>query len=278
MKKLYLGLLLMVAAVSCTNNKPAKTESETQASVEDSAKNNADTIGIDSTETTPPPAVDELFADFIYSYTTNRSFQFRRTDFPLRKYENGKFAGTVDRIDWKFEKLYYKHSLHIIILDGEKDLNNLISLRPDTVRVEWLRFSKKKCKQYVFARENGCWRMNRINYSSIDKHPDADFLKFYERFAADSVFQSEHLNEMIDFITFDEDNHYNKIEGIIESDQWPAFHPELPAYDIFNIDYGLKLKNQNVRVVSVRGNSNGMSSMFKFERHKGSWKLVKFEN
>lgn len=278
MKKLYLGLLLMVAAVSCTNNKPAKTESETQASVEDSAKNNADTIGIDSTETTPPPAVDELFADFIYSYTTNRSFQFRRTDFPLRKYENGKFAGTVDRIDWKFEKLYYKHSLHIIILDGEKDLNNLISLRPDTVRVEWLRFSKKKCKQYVFARENGCWRMNRINYSSIDKHPDADFLKFYERFAADSVFQSEHLNEMIDFITFDEDNHYNKIEGIIESDQWPAFHPELPAYDIFNIDYGLKLKNQNVRVVSVRGNSNGMSSMFKFVRHKGRWKLVKFEN
>ena len=278
MKKLYLGLLLMVAAVSCTNNKPAKTESETQASVEDSAKNNADTIGIDSTETTPPPAVDELFADFIYSYTTNRSFQFRRTDFPLRKYENGKFAGTVDRIDWKFEKLYYKHSLHIIILDGEKDLNNLISLRPDTVRVEWLRFSKKKCKQYVFARENGCWRMNRINYSSIDKHPDADFLKFYERFAADSVFQSEHLNEMIDFITFDEDNHYNKIEGIIESDQWPAFHPELPAYDIFNIDYGLKLKNQNVRVVSVRGNSNGMSSMFNFVRHKGSWKLVKFEN
>ena len=278
MKKLYLGLLLMVAAVSCTNNKPAKTESETQASVEDSAKNNADTIGIDSTETTPPPAVDELFADFIYSYTTNRSFQFRRTDFPLRKYENGKFVGTVDRIDWKFEKLYYKHSLHIIILDGEKDLNNLISLRPDTVRVEWLRFSKKKCKQYVFARENGCWHMNRINYSSIDKHPDADFLKFYERFAADSVFQSEHLNEMIDFITFDEDNHYNKIEGIIESDQWSAFHPELPAYDIFNIDYGLKLKNQNVRVVSVRGNSNGMSSMFKFVRHKGSWKLVKFEN
>lgn len=278
MKKLYLGLLLMVAVVSCTNNKPAKTESETQASVEDSAKNNADTIGIDSTETTPPPAVDELFADFIYSYTTNRSFQFRRTDFPLRKYENGKFAGTVDRIDWKFEKLYYKHSLHIIILDGEKDLNNLILLRPDTVRVEWLQFSKKKCKQYVFARENGCWRMNRINYSSIDKHPDADFLKFYERFAADSVFQSEHLNEMIDFITFDEDNHYNKIEGIIESDQWPAFHPELPAYDIFNIDYGLKLKNQNVRVVSVRGNSNGMSSMFKFVRHKGSWKLVKFEN
>ena len=278
MKKLYLGLLLMVAAVSCTNNKPAKTESETQASVEDSAKNNADTIGIDSTETTPPPAVDELFADFIYSYTTNRSFQFRRTDFPLRKYENGKFAGTVDRIDWKFEKLYYKHSLHIIILDGEKDLNNLISLRPDTVRVEWLRFSKKKCKQYVFARENGCWRMNRINYSSIDKHPDADFLKFYERFAADSVFQSEHLNEMIDFITFDEDNHYNKIEGIIESDQWPAFHPELPAYDIFNIDYGLKLKNQNVRVVSVRGNSNGMSSRFKFVRHKGRWTLVKFEN
>ena len=278
MKKLYLGLLLAVAAVSCTNKKTAQTETVAQTAVEDSAEANADTIGIDSAETTPPPAVDELFADFIYSYTTNRSFQYRRTDFPLKKYENGKFAGAVNRIDWKFDKLYYKHSLHIIILDGEKELNNLINLKPDTVRVEWLLFSRRRCKQYVFARENGSWRMNRINYFPISRHKDAGFLNFYEKFATDSVFQSEHLNETIDFITFDEDNHYQKIEGLIESDQWPVFHPELPANDIFNIDYGLGLHNKNVRVVSVRGNSNGMSSMFKFVRHKGVWKLVKFEN
>ena len=130
----------------------------------------------------------------------------------------------------------------------------------------------------MFARENGSWRMNRINYFPISRHKDAGFLNFYEKFATDSVFQSEHLNETIDFITFDEDNHYQKIEGLIESDQWPVFHPELPANDIFNIDYGLGLHNKNVRVVSVRGNSNGMSSMFKFVRHKGVWKLVKFEN
>ena len=278
MNKLYLGLLLAVATVSCTNNKPVQTETVAQDVVVDTAKANADTIGIDSAETTPPAAVDELFADFIYSYTTNRSFQYRRTDFPLKKYENGKFAGVINRIDWKFDKLYYKHSLHIIILDGEKELGNLISLKPDTVRVEWLQFSKKRCKQYVFARENGSWRMNRINYSAISKHHDADFLAFYENFATDSVFQSEHLNETIDFITFDEDNHYQKIEGLIESDQWPVFHPELPASDIFNIDYGLGMKNANVRVVSVRGNSNGMSSMFKFVRRNGTWKLVKFEN
>lgn len=277
MKKLYLGLLLAALIVACKNNKPEPQAVVTPARV-DSVKVNADTIGIDSTETVPPTTVDELFADFIYSYTTNRSFQFRRTDFPLKLFVDGKQKGTVNRIDWKFDKLYYKHSLHIIIVDGERKLNNITTTTHDTVRVEWLQFSKRRCRQYVFARENGCWRMNQLNYFPISQHSDADFLKFYERFATDSVFQSEHLDETIDFITYDEDNHYQKIEGLIESDQWPAFHPELPADDIFNIDYGTGLKNRNVRVVSVRGNSNGMSSMFKFVRKNGDWKLVKFEN
>ncbi len=278
MKKLYLVLLLAVAVMSCKDNKPAQTETAAQAAAEDSAKANADTIGIDSNEVTPPKAVDELFADFIYSYTTNRSFQYRRTDFPLKKYANGKFVGVVNRIEWKFDRLYCKHNLHIIILDGEKELGNLISLRPDTVRVERFQFGRKRCKQYVFARENGRWRMNRINYFPISRHKDAAFLAFYEKFATDSVFQSKHLDETIGFITYDEDNHFKKIEGLIESDQWPVFHPELPAKDIFNIDYGLGLHNRKVRVVSVRGNSNGMSSMFKFVKRKGTWKLVKFEN
>ena len=276
MKKLYLGLLLAALIVACKNNKPEPQAVVTQSPV-DSLKVNADTIGIDSTETVPPTTVDELFADFIYSYTTNRSFQFRRTDFPLKRFVDGKQNGTINRIDWKFDKLYYKHSLHMIIVDGERELHNITTTKHDTVRVEWLQFSKRRCRQYVFARENGCWRMNRINYFSISRHSDADFLKFYERFATDSVFQSEHLDETIDFITYDEDNHYQKIEGLIESDQWPAFHPELPADDIFNIDYGTGLKNRNVRVVSVRGNSNGMSSMFKFVRTNGAWNLVKFE-
>lgn len=277
MKKLYWGLIIAVLIASCKNDKPKAIVSQTPA---DSVKAhaNADTIGIDSTEAVPPKTVDELFADFIYSYSTNRSFQFKRTDFPVKRFVNGKPQGEINRIDWKFDKLYYKHSLHIIILDNERQLKKLLKAKSDTVKVELLQFGKKKCKQYVFVRENGCWRMALLNYFAVSKHSDFNFLNFYERFATDSVFQSEHLAETIDFITFDEDNHYQKIEGLIESSQWSAFHPELPANDIFNIDYGMGLNNRNVRIVSVRGNSNGMSSMFKFARKGRTWELVKFEN
>lgn len=276
MKKLYLWMLVAAAMMSCTGKK-APEEVKPQAPV-DSISADADTVGIDSSEVAPPTTVDELFADFIYTYSTNRSFQYRRTAFPLRRTRDGRPEKDMSRAAWKFDNLYYRHDLHLVILDGEKALNTLATVNSDTVRVEWLLFSKKWCKQYVFARKAGEWNLVCLNSFLISRHRDADFLNFYERFATDSLFQSEHLNETIDFITYDEDNHYEKIEGIIESEQYPMFSPELPADDIFNIDYGVEKKNRNVRVVSVRGNSNGLATMFKFVRKGGEWKLVKFES
>lgn len=281
MKKLFLLFLAAIAVVACKRDKATQT-----------VATKADSLAIDSvlavppdtvqsgdtTAVAPPPTVDELFADFIYSYTTNRRFQLERTDFPLKEYIDGKLHGSVEKSQWRFDRLYYKHSLHIIILDSERKVAKLPSVKPDTVKVEWLLFKKQRCRQYLFVRERGVWRMNRINIFPISRHADAGFLEFYEKFASDSVFQSHHLAETIDFTTYDEDNHFQKIEGLIEKDQWPAFHPDLPADDIFSIDYGMGLRNKNVRVISVRGNSNSMSSMFKFVRKKGGWTLVKFEN
>lgn len=281
MKKLFLLFLAAIAVGACKRDKAVQNVAPVSApqAADSVLAVPPDTVQSgDTTAVAPPPTVDELFADFIYSYTTNRRFQLERTDFPVREYVDGRLRGSVEKSRWRFDRLYYKHSLHIIILDSERKVRRLLSVRPDTVRVEWLLFGKKRCRQYLFVRERGLWRMNRINIFPISRHADAEFLEFYDRFASDSVFQSQHLAETIDFTTYDEDNHFQKIEGLIEKDQWPAFHPDLPADDIFNIDYGMGLGNRNVRVISVRGNSNSMSSIFKFVRKRNGWTLVKFEN
>lgn len=244
----------------------------------DSIEANSDTIGIDSLEKTPPATVDELFADFIFSYSTNKSFQFSRTDFPLTVLRNGKTSEKINRIDWKFDKLYYKHSLHIVILDSEEDLHNIKRVKTDTVKVEWMKFRNLTCKQYFFVKKRGVWRLDHIAFLPIKKHQDADFLLFYNRFASDTAFQIKHLSDNIYFTTYDTDNHFKKIDGTIDRSQWLVFHPELPADDIFNLDYGESLHSHRIRIVSVRGNSNGMSSMFEFKKKGGIWRITKFEN
>lgn len=275
---LFVGTLLAFALAACQQPKPHGSEAPSAPEAEiDSARANADTIGIDSTEAAPTPAVDELFADFIYSFSTNRSFQFSRIDFPLQTSFNGKPRAAVNRIDWRFDKLYYKHSLHIIILDSERGIQALSGIKTDTVKLEQLLMKRRECRRYTFVRERSGWRLKLLSTIPIRTHRDAGFLTFYNRFATDSAFQQAHLAESIDFVTYDADNHYRKIEGVIDRDQWSAFRPELPANDIFATDYGLPLTG-NVRVVSVRGNSNGMSSMLKFRKRQGAWQLVKFEN
>ena len=64
----------------------------------------------------------------------------------------------------------------------------------------------------------------------------------------------------MDFVTYDESNEEEKIEGVIDVDQWYAFHPDMPYDNVLNLYYGQKLDNADVRVISVRGNSNSWSA------------------
>ena len=65
----------------------------------------------------------------------------------------------------------------------------------------------------------------------------------------------------MDFVTYDESNEEEKIEGVIDVDQWYAFHPDMPYDNVLNLYYGQKLDNADVRVISVRGNSNSWSCL-----------------
>ena len=244
----------------------------------DSLEITPDTIEADDKESTPPATVDMLFADFIYLYSSNRSFQYSRTRFPLRHYKNRKPAAPIKKADWKFDRLYNKAELHIVVFDSEEALDEFDMSKSNRVVLEFLGFEKNSVRQYVFEKQSGKWELTQLNTFGMSLHYDSEFLEFYGRFANDSAFQRKHLDDYVDFVTYDESNEEEKIEGVIDVDQWYAFHPDMPYDNVLNLYYGQKLDNADVRVISVRGNSNSWSSMFKFKKKDGVWKLVKFVN
>ena len=65
------------------------------------------------------------------------------------------------------------------------------------------------------------------------------------------------------------------MEGLISSDTWEAFAPELPQKMIFNIIYGQPHKSGNKKIFVLRGIANGMELEMGFVKKDGKWKLTK---
>ena len=76
----------------------------------------------------------------------------------------------------------------------------------------------------------------------------------------------------------DPDDEFEKMDGVLDAEQWPSFRPELPVNEFTNIDYGQTLKFRNRRIVAIEGSSNGFLSLLYFEKVKGQWFLYRFEN
>ena len=143
------------------------------------------------------------------------------------------------------------------------------------VVVEKFSFNIKTVKQYVFDRINGLWIMQSINYKPIFQNRNASFMQFYERFANDSTFQVESINDPLQFSGPDPDDEFSQMDGLLTPETWPAFAPELPKNAIYNIIYGDYAKPGNQKIFVIRGISNGLEMELTFRREGDSWKLTK---
>ncbi|WP_314956798.1 DUF4348 domain-containing protein, partial [Hoylesella loescheii] len=108
---------------------------------------------------------------------------------------------------------------------------------------------------------------------------NASFLQFYQRFASDSAFQVQSLNDLVEFTAPDPDDDFGYITGSISPEQWPSFKPGLiPGGEIYNIIYGQKYTESNRKLFVIRGVANGMETEMDFKKVKGKWKLIKFNS
>lgn len=134
-------------------------------------------------------------------------------------------------------------------------------------------------KKYYFERVKGAWMLEGINLRSIERKESEDFVDFFARFASDSLFQSNRVQDPLLFVTTDPDDDFSILETTLDLNQWLAFKPTLPTDRLSNINYGQQNDDHSAtKILALKGIGNGFSNILYFQRKDGEWKLYKFED
>lgn len=221
-----------------------------------------------------PVAADELFDDFFFNFAASRKVQRERINFPLPVNTYGKVT-EIEKGNWRRETFFMEQGYYTLIFNNYKQLKLVKDTTVSEVTVERINVAKSSVTRWHFLRTRGLWHMVDKSVVSLKQHPDASFLSFYEQFASDADFQSEHLAESVTFTGPDPDDDFSTMTGEILPEQWPMFAPQLPSGTLYNIVYGTPSKKSDVRFFLIRGIANGLQTDLVFTRKGKSWQLKK---
>jgi len=280
MKKLIVGICLLGWLASCVG-KQGKTQGEETISA-DSVEWVADTLWVEEVEEEPivPVSADESFSDFLYNFATNEKLQLRRILFPLPYYTDNK-KDSVSKEEWVHDPLFSQQEFYTMLYDNLDDAELEKDTASTSVRIEWIDLNAMKMKRYYFERLYGWWKLEAIDDASMPKEDTGqeDFYEFYRRFANDSLFQAERVNDPLPFIAPDPEDEFQILETTIHKEQWFAFQPKLPNEYLNNVNYGQRLdRKSRTRVIELRGFGNGFSNTLYFRCRNGEWRLTRFED
>jgi len=244
-------------------------------SVESTGNEPADSIMDDAVI---PKTADEYFNDFIYSFTISPRHQKERIVFPLPYERDGKMT-YIQPEQWRFNAMYTRQEFYTVFFDKESSLDLEKSKDVDQVTIEYVDMINERVKDYFFSRKDSQWKLRKMREYSLDEYHERDFILFFDRFVSDSLYQMSHITSKIEVSMPDPADDFETLAGMIESEQWPSFRPELPHDCYYNINYGQKMENKKYRMVALEGSSNGFLSLL-FFRQKGydEWMLYKMKN
>lgn len=268
-------LAIVFSTTACSDKKPVATDSLT---VEDTI----DTVTQDTLETIieqqpMPKAADELFDDFFFNFAGNKKLQVKRIVFPLPVFDEDKQVRTISARQWKIDHFFMHQEYYTLIFDSRRQMSVVKDTAIAHVVVEKIHLADEQVKQYVFDRIDGLWKLTKIVNHSARNGYNASFLAFYNRFATDSVFQAESLDDEVTFTAPDPDDDFASITGTMLPEQWDAFKPTFfPHGTIYNILYGQHYSESNHKIFTVRGISNGLEMEMTFNRRQGRWRLSSF--
>lgn len=282
MKRLLFGaLVLTVLMFSCKGK-------QTNDTAEDVPQDSTDTtvvqdsVGVDTleqliAETPMPRAADELFDDFLFNFASNRKLQMERVLFPLLTVK-GNDTTRVEKDRWKMERFFMRQDFYTVLFDNERQMELVRDTSVSEAKVEKIYFNTGAVVQYMFRRIKGAWLLIEQKTEPIASNRNASFLNFYHQFVTDTVFQTESLDETVQFVGPDPDDDFAQMEGILTPDTWPAFAPELPDRMIYNITYGKPGAKSDKIIFVMRGIANGMELEMTFRQRGGRWQLMKLVN
>ena len=225
-----------------------------------------------------PNHADELFDDFFFNFAGNKKMQRNRISFPLVVREGGE-TRRIERKDWKRETFFMKQGYYTLIFDDESQIEQVKDTTITQVVVENINLNENRVRQYVFNRRAGLWMLDSICYHDLSEAHHASFLKFYNRFVNDTVFQYRSLEERVQFSSPDPDDDFQDIDGEFTAESWPAFCPELPGEILYNIIYRPFSPTARVKskIFILKGISNGFELRLFFRKDGESWKLHRME-
>lgn len=279
MKKIILGFCCFAFLLSCEGRKAKITPFSAVTQMVDSATKEADTLLIIEPEEKPlPPEADELFDDFIFNYASDQDLQRERTVFPLPYYKIDTPL-KIEQEHWRHDTLFANESYYTLLFDKEKDMDLVGDTTLKSVQVEWIYLKTRMVKRYYFERIKGRWMLEAINLRHLEKDDNVDFVAFYTKFVTDSVYQSNHIHNPLQFITIDPDDDFSILETQLDLNQWYAFRPVMPADKLSNISYGQRNADKSsTKILKVNGIGNGFSNVFYFRKRNGDWELYKYED
>ena len=281
-RRIFIVIVLLSLLFSCGNKKKSVEPTPVEVDSVDTIRfAEEDTVFfmIEPEEPPLPAAGDESFEDFIYVFASDTSFQRTRIIFPLPYYE-GETPRKIEQEEWKHDHLFVQQSYYTLLLDNEDELDHAVDNSQTSVQVEWIFMETHMVKKYYFERTEGRWMLEAINERPVVKKKREDFIKFFVRFATDSLYQVQHVREPLEFITTDPDDDFSIIETTLDIDQWFAFKPVLPNKKLSNIIYGQEQPDDSsYKIIQLKGIGNGfLNTLFFRRKSSGKWELYKFED
>ena len=274
---LFSLLFMLFVPTGCNDRKPRTVDSTaSDTAVRDTSADSAENL----IEATPmPKAADELFDDFVFNFAANRKLQRRRIVFPLPVYRDGKVVKKIAENKWEMERFFMRQEYYTLIFDNARQMNLVKDTTISHVVIEKIFSHKNLIQQYLFNKIKGKWMLTSMNYMSLAQNKNADFLKFYNKFATDTAFQVRSMAREVQFSAPDPNDDFAQISGVMMPQQWPDFKPGLiPNGTLYNIIYGQKYTDAGRRLFVIRGIANGLEIELSFRKVGGQWKLVKFNS
>ena len=275
------GLVIAVALgclLSCKDSKMTNAFDNEDEMEEDSIEAFVgDTLHLFEVEE-PPAAVDELFDDFFYNFIDDARFQGQRIAYPLPCKE-GDESEKLTKQDWAQYDHFKNQEVLSVLYEREQDY----ALSKDTsmqhVGVEWIQLKDDDVERFQFNRVGGKWMLTEIDKKKRGNMPNGDFLNFYAKFMADTVFQGKSLAEPLKVILTSDDGEEEPQEEFLTVEEWFEMRHSLPlpTEEIVNVDYGQACISQNKKTLLLQGISNGMQMKFKFNKDGDDWKLMEIE-
>ena len=284
MKKIWLGCCLLVLITSCGGKKQNIDPFEMLTKQIDSVSHVPDTVIVHDTvpnaEEIIPVTADESFADFFYNFASDERFQRSRIVFPI-SYYTGKEIIQTEKDDWNYDPMFSRDLIYTILFDDEEDMEMEKDTGLYSVQVDRIYLRMKKIKRYYFQRIHERWFLEAINQEDLN-YPDSEeenFFDFYTRFANDSIFQLERIQEPLAFVTVDPEDDFQILETVLNKGQWFSFCPPLLKERLTDIHYGQKDDPESdLKIIEIKGFGNGFNNTLYFRKINGIWKLIRFED